>query len=62
MVKFYAFSSLGKVKITLIDAESSKSKVKNKSIGHKRPAKRPRDDGTEESVDAHSQIFILGYR
>ena len=55
------FSS-GKLKITLIDAEHSTSKVKNKSIGHKRPTKRLRDDGTEESVNAHSQIFILGYR
>ena len=62
MVKFYVFSSLGKVKITLIDAESSQSKAKNKSIGHKRPTKRSRDDGTEEFVDAHSEIFILGYR
>ena len=61
MVKFCNFSFLGKLKITLVDAEP-KSKAKNKSIGHKRPTVRPRADGTEEFVDAHSQVFIIGYR
>ena len=60
---FYKFNVffVGKLKITLVDAEPN-SKAKNKSIGHKRPTVRPRADGTEESVDAHSEIFIIGYR
>ena len=58
MVKFCVFSSLGRLRVTLIDAENW-NKAKNKSIGHKRPTVR---HGTEESVDAYSEIFIIGYR
>ena len=58
MLKFCVFSFLGKLRVTLIDAEPN-PKAKNKSIGHKRPTVR---HGTKESVDAHSEIFIIGYR
>ena len=58
MLKFCVFSFLGKLRVTLIDAEPT-PKAKKKSIGHKRPTVR---HGTKESVNAHSEIFIIGYR
>ena len=61
MVKYCIFSPLGRLRVTLIDAEPN-PKAKNKSIGHKRPTVRLGADGTEESVDAYSEIFIIGYR
>ena len=61
---FLLYGYLGKLKVTLQDAEPHGHgyKVKDKCIGHKRPTMPFRDDGTEEFVDAHSEIIILGYR
>ncbi|CAB4037418.1 Hypothetical predicted protein [Paramuricea clavata] len=56
------FKDQRKVKVTLTDAEKSDKSKKGKCIAHKRRIKQRRNDGTEEDIDAHSQIFVIGYR